>query len=71
MNRYAATARDNRDSDQMYDYLEARIHALKQRIAELEMDNEALRNPRGRLKPASKIFSGPMAASISELRHCG
>ena len=69
MNRYSATARDNRDSDQMYDYLEARIDALKQRIAELEMDNAALRSTRGRSKPALKSFSGQLASSISGLRH--
>ena len=34
---------DNRDSEQMYDYLESRIHVLKQRIFELEMENATLR----------------------------
>ena len=33
---------DNRDSSQMYDYLEARVDALKRRIAELENENAAL-----------------------------
>jgi hypothetical protein len=33
---------DNRDSGQMYEYLEARIDAMKRRIAELEMDNARL-----------------------------
>jgi len=34
---------DNRDSAQMYEYLEARIEALKGRIQQLETENEALR----------------------------
>jgi phage shock protein A len=33
---------DNRDSGQMYDYLEARVDALKRRIAELEDENAVL-----------------------------
>ena len=35
---------DNRDAAQMYEYLEARIEALKGRIDELEAENEALRS---------------------------
>jgi hypothetical protein len=34
---------DNRDSAQMYEYLEARIEALKRRILQLESENDALR----------------------------
>ena len=34
---------DNRDSAQMYEYLEARIEALKGRIQQLEAENETLR----------------------------
>jgi len=33
---------DNRDSSQMYQYLEARIEVLKKRISELENENAAL-----------------------------
>ena len=33
---------DNRDSGEMYDYLEARVDALKRRIAELEGENAVL-----------------------------
>jgi hypothetical protein len=33
----------NRDSAQMYDYLEARIQAMKRRIEELEIENAKLR----------------------------
>ncbi len=33
---------DNRDSGQMYDYFEARIDALKRRVAELEDENAVL-----------------------------
>jgi hypothetical protein len=43
MRRYQTFEFDNRDSGQMYDYLEARIDALKRRISELEMENAKLR----------------------------
>lgn len=33
---------DNRDAGQMYEYLEARIEALKRRISELEQENATL-----------------------------
>jgi hypothetical protein len=33
---------DNRDSGQVYEYLEARIEAMKRRLAELEAENERL-----------------------------
>ena len=33
---------DNRDSQEMYTYLEARIDAMKRRIQELEMENAKL-----------------------------
>ena len=33
---------DNRDSREMYTYLEARIDAMKRRIQELEMENAKL-----------------------------
>jgi cell division protein FtsB len=35
---------DNRDSAQMYEYMEARIEALKRRIEQLEAENETLRS---------------------------
>ena len=34
---------DNRDAQEMYGYLEARIETLKRRIVELERENETLR----------------------------
>ena len=43
MARYTVHQIDNRDSEQMYEYLEARIEAMKRRIAELEGENENLR----------------------------
>jgi len=43
MRRYQTFEFDNRDSGQMYDYLEARIDALKRRISELEVENARLR----------------------------
>jgi hypothetical protein len=42
MRRNKAYDFDNRDCAQMYDYLEARIEAMKRRIAELEMENARL-----------------------------
>ena len=43
MKQYGVYEFDNRDSAQMYDYLEARIEALKGRIEQLEAENDALR----------------------------
>jgi hypothetical protein len=34
---------DNRDAQEVYSYLEARVETLKRRIHELERENEALR----------------------------
>jgi hypothetical protein len=34
---------DNRDSEQMYEYMEARIEVLKRRVLELEGEIETLR----------------------------
>jgi len=42
MRRNKAYDFDNRDSAEMYGYMEARIEAMKRRIAELEMDNARL-----------------------------
>ena len=43
MKHYTRYESDNRDAAQMYEYLEARIQALKARIGELERENETLR----------------------------
>jgi hypothetical protein len=43
MKNYTRYEYDNRDAAQMYEYLEARIQALKGRIGELERENETLR----------------------------
>ena len=42
-NNYTRYEFDNRDAAQMYEYLEARIQALKARVGELERENETLR----------------------------
>ena len=42
MNRHQFQIQDNRDSAEMYDYLESRITVLKQRIFDLEMENATL-----------------------------
>ena len=34
---------DNRDAQEMYGYLEARVETMKRRIKELETENEMLR----------------------------
>ena len=43
MLRYETTQFDNRNNEQMYEYLESRIEALKRRIEELELENNKLR----------------------------
>ena len=40
--KYGVYEFDNRDSAQMYEYMEARIEALKRRIEQLEAENKAL-----------------------------
>src|SRR5215467_14108692 len=42
MKVYGTRDIDNRDSEQVYKYMEARIEALKQRIQELEAQKESL-----------------------------
>jgi hypothetical protein len=39
----AACVVDNRDAQEMYGYLEARVETLKRRIKELEGENQTLR----------------------------
>ena len=43
MKGYKSYEFDNRDSAQMYDYMEARIEALKRRVFQLEEENQKLR----------------------------
>lgn len=51
MKNYTRYEFDNRDAAQMYEYLEARIQALKGRIGELERENETLRREGVAVKP--------------------
>jgi hypothetical protein len=44
MARYTLHQVDNRDASQMYEYLEARIEAMKRRISELEVENQSMRD---------------------------
>jgi hypothetical protein len=53
--RYQSQFQDNRDSEQMYDYLESRVTVLKKRIFELEMENAALRCQLQDLQSASSM----------------
>ena len=43
MNHYTRHEFDNRDTGQVYEYMEARIEALKGRIGQLEEENKILR----------------------------
>ena len=43
MNHYTKYEFDNRDTGQMYEYMEARIEALKRRILQLEHENQTMR----------------------------
>jgi len=43
MNHYTKYEFDNRDTGQMYEYMEARIEALKRRIIQLEHENQTMR----------------------------
>lgn len=47
MKRNEIRQMDNRDAAEMFDYMEARIDALKRRILQLEAENEALRWTQG------------------------
>lgn len=42
MMRYKAIDCDNRDSGEMYNYMEARIEALQRRIFQLQEENKTL-----------------------------
>jgi cell division protein FtsB len=44
MTQYGVYEFDNRDTAQMYEYMEARIEALKRRIEQLETEIEVLRS---------------------------
>jgi hypothetical protein len=44
MSSQTAGVIDNRDSQEMYGYLEARIESLKRRIVELQHENDVLRS---------------------------
>ena len=44
MARYTLHQVDNRDASQMYEYIEARIEAMKRRISELEVENQSMRD---------------------------
>ena len=58
---------DNRDTEQMYGYLEARIDVLKRRISELERENQILRDDAAQeeqlLTMSEHISHTPAAAS--------
>ena len=52
MRLYGTRDIDNRDSEQVYYYMEARIEALKQRIQELESEKETLQANHSRTQVA-------------------
>ena len=55
--RYSVSDHDNRNNEQMYGYLEARIEALKNRLYEVEKENRDLRNQLQR--SPSRMTSNP------------
>ena len=59
MRRRTVIQVDNRDAEQMYEYLESRIDVLKRRIVELETENEFLRHMRERDVRESMLMSDP------------
>jgi cell division protein FtsB len=64
MKLYGTRVIDNRDSEQVYDYMEARIEALKHRIQELETEKEALSantvaHTSPHVKPRRRAFTVP------------
>ena len=62
MTRYKAYDFDNRDSGQMYSYMEARIEALQRRIFQLQEENETLRSQQSQ--------RGQTGSSVWQLRTC-
>ena len=52
MKLYGTREIDNRDSEQVYKYMEARIEAHKQRIQELEAEKESVYSHRSRKQVA-------------------
>ena len=52
MKLYGTRDIDNRDSEQVYDYMESCIEALKQRIQELEAEEETLQASHSRTQVA-------------------
>jgi hypothetical protein len=57
MRQYGVYEFDNRDSTEVYQYMEARIEALKRRIVELETENETLRTADCRLFDFQSLHS--------------
>ena len=54
MVRTAYSEVDNRNPEQMFQYMEARIEFMKRRILELQVENEALRE----MNPAAHLAHG-------------
>jgi prefoldin subunit 5 len=52
MKLYGTREIDNRDREEVYDYMEACIEALKQRIQELEAEKQSLRSHHSRTQVA-------------------
>jgi hypothetical protein len=53
---------DNRDAEEVYRYLEARIEVLKRRIVELETENAALRDCIG---PSAAVLQHDASWSVA------
>jgi hypothetical protein len=52
MKLYGTREIDNRDREQVHDYMEACIEALKQRVQELEAEKQSLRSHHSRTQVA-------------------
>ena len=61
MRRYKAYDFDNRDSGEMYNYMEARIEALQRRISQLQEENQTLRTQQSQ-RGLTRYSSWPMRA---------
>jgi hypothetical protein len=59
MNVHGTYEIDNRDSAQVYEYLEARIEVLKRRISELEKENHMLR-----VRSSDSLFRVPTGRDV-------
>ena len=61
---------DNRDTEQMYEYLEARIDVLRRRVSELELEIQILRGDRAHSRQRSNMSDQLNNARVGASRRC-